>query len=118
MKRMTSYKNINKKKENSTFVKYKNRTTKTESIDLLKCKIKSCDVQLKITEPIQEDEEEKNVNPKRKIYCSNQHNHKGEKEQDPKSNEDESRNYVILFESFKKKIILTFIHQFQFKRMI
>jgi len=83
MKRMTSYKNINKKKENSTFVKYKNRTTKTEYINLLKCKLKSCDVQLKITEPIQEDGQEKNANPKIKIYCSNQHNHKDEKEPRP-----------------------------------
>ena len=66
----------------------------------MKCKLKSRDFQLKITEPIQEDGEEKNANPKIKIYCSNQHNHKDEKEQDPKSDEDESRNYIILFESF------------------
>ena len=60
------------KKENSTFVKYKNRTTKTEYIDLLKCKLQSCDVQLKITEPIQENREEKNANPKNILLKSTQ----------------------------------------------
>jgi len=60
----------------------------------LKFKLKSCDFQLKITEPIQEDGEEHKVNPKIKIYYSNQHNHEDEQEQDPNPDEDQSMNYI------------------------
>jgi len=68
------------KKENTNLINFRTRKNNTEKVKILKCKPKSCDFQLKITEPIQEGGEVHKVNPKIKIHYSNQHNHEDEHE--------------------------------------
>jgi len=49
------------------FINLKTKKNKAEKLRILKCKPKSCDFQLKITEPIQENRKEHKVNSKLKI---------------------------------------------------
>ena len=70
---MTSIKEY-KKKHTTILINFRTKKNKNEKLQLLKCKPKSCDFQLKIIEPIQEDgREEHKINPKIKIRYSNQH---------------------------------------------